>query len=183
MAAENLRGILGGHKKLVIVNEALKEGWLKDIALRGEKEKALFELLSVSLGFGEASSIAVAKARGYIFACDDRVARKEADLQHVRLTGTIGLLIKAVKKKVINSHEADVILNQMIANGFYSPVKSIKDIYKSTESILQPLTLLVFNLLLNSIFSICISVSQFNSALESCGLHFSAVKNFSSRFP
>ena len=128
VAAENLRGILGGHKKLVIVNEALKEGWLKDIALRGEKEKALFELLSVSLGFGEASSIAVAKARGYIFACDDRVARKEADLQHVRLTGTIGLLIKAVKKKVINSHEADVILNQMIANGFYSPVKSIKDI-------------------------------------------------------
>jgi len=128
VAAENLRGILGGHNKLVIVNGAFKEGWLKETALRGEKEKALFEMLSVSLGFGEASSIAIAKTRGYVFACDDRAARKEADLQHVRLTGTIGIIIKAVKKEVINSHEADVILNQMIAKGFYSPVKSIKDI-------------------------------------------------------
>ena len=128
VAAENLRGILGGHNRLVIVNEALKEGWLKETALRGEKEKALFEMLSVSLGFGEASSIAVAKTRGYIFACDDRAARKEADLLDVKLTGTIGILIKAVTKKVIDSHEADVILNQMTASGFYSPVKSIKDI-------------------------------------------------------
>jgi len=128
VAAENLRGILGGHNKLVIVNGALKECWLKETALRGEKEKALFEMLSVSLGFGEASSIAIAKTRGYVFACDDRAARKEADLLDVKLTGTIGIIIKAVKKKVINSQEADVILNQMIAKGFYSPVKSIKDI-------------------------------------------------------
>lgn len=126
--AENLRGILGGHNKLVRVNEAIKEGWIREIALTGEKEKALFETLSVSLGFGEASSIAVAKTRGYVFACDDRAARREADLLGVKLTGTIGIIIKAVKKKVISSQEADVILNQMIANGFYSPVKSIKDI-------------------------------------------------------
>ena len=128
VAAENLRGILGGHNKLVRVNEAIKEGWLKEIALKGEKEKALFETLSVSLGFGEASSIAIAKTRGYVFACDDRAARREADLLGVKLTGTIGIIIKAVKKKSLSSQEADVILNRMIANGFYSPVKSIKDI-------------------------------------------------------
>ncbi|MBI1811453.1 MAG: DUF3368 domain-containing protein [Nitrospirae bacterium] len=126
--AENLRGILGGHNKLVRVNEAIKEGWLKEIALKGEKEKALFETLSVSLGFGEASSIAAAKTRGYVFACDDRAARREADLLGVKLTGTIGIIIKAVKKKALSGHEVDVILNRMIANGFYSPVKSIKDI-------------------------------------------------------
>jgi predicted nucleic acid-binding protein len=128
VTAENLRGILGGHNKLVRVNEAIKEGWLKEIALKSEKEKALFETLSVSLGFGEASCIAVAKTRGYVFACDDRAARREADLLGVKLTGTIGLIIKAVKKKVLSSHEADVILNRMIANGFYSPIKSIRDI-------------------------------------------------------
>jgi len=128
VAAENLRGILGGHNNLVRVNEAIKEGWLKEIALKSEKEKALFYMLSVSLGFGEASSIAAAKTRGYVFACDDRAARREADLLGVKLTGTIGIIIKAVKKKVISSQEADVILNQMIANGFYSPVSSIKNL-------------------------------------------------------
>ncbi len=128
VAAENLRGILSGHNKLAIVNGDLKEGWIKEIALKGEKEKALFETLSVSLGFGEASSIAIAKTRGYVFACDDRAARREADLLDVKLTGTIGIIIKAVTNKVINSHEADAILNKMISAGFYSPVKSIKDI-------------------------------------------------------
>lgn len=128
VVAENLRGILSGHGRLATVNEALKEGWIKEIALKGEKEKALFETLSVSLGFGEASSIAIAKTRGYVFACDDRAARREADLLDVKLTGTIGIIIKAVKKKVISSQEADVILNQMIAGGFYSPVSSIKNL-------------------------------------------------------
>jgi len=126
--AENLRGILGGHNKLVSVNEAIKEGWLKEITLEGEKEKALFETLSVSLGFGEASSIAAAKTRGYVFACDDRAARREADLLGVKLTRTIGIIIKAVKKKVINREEADAMLKHMIANGFYSPIRSIRDI-------------------------------------------------------
>lgn len=128
VVAENLRGILSGHNKLASVNENIKNGWIKETALKGEKEKALFETLSVSLGFGEASSIAVAKMRGYVFACDDRAARREADLLDVKLTGTIGIIIKALKKKVISSKEADVILNQMIASGFYSPISSIKDL-------------------------------------------------------
>lgn len=126
--AENLRGLLSGHNKLSSVSETIKEGWLKEIALKSEKEKTLFETLSVSLGFGEACSIAIAKTRGYVFACDDKAARREADLLDVRLTGTIGIIIKAVKKKVISSQEADVILNQMIASGFYSPVSSIKNL-------------------------------------------------------
>jgi len=126
--AENLRGILSGYNKLVYVNETLKEGLIKETALKGEKEKTSFETLSVSLGFGEASSIAIAKTRGYVFACDDKAARREADLLDVKLTGTIGIIIKTVKKKVISRQKTDVILNQMIANGFYSPVSSIKNL-------------------------------------------------------
>jgi predicted nucleic acid-binding protein len=126
--AENLRGILSGHSRLAAVNEAIKEDWLKEVALKGEKEKALFETLSVSLGFGEASSIAIAKTRGYVFACDDRAARREAGLLDVKLTGTIGIILKAVKKKVISHQEADAILNRMIVKGFYSPVSSIKNL-------------------------------------------------------
>lgn len=125
VVAENLRGILVGHNKLESVNTAIKEGWLREIAMKSEKERSLFETLSLSLGFGEASSIAVAKTRGYVFACDDRAARREADLLGVKLTGTLGILIKAIKKKVIGNRDADVILGRMITNGFYSPVKSV----------------------------------------------------------
>jgi len=128
VSAENTRGILKGYKELVRIREAVRDDRLKEITLKSKAEKALFESLSVSIGFGEASSIAVAKTRGFVFACDDRVARREAGLLGVKLTGTIGILVKAVRKNIINSHHADEILNRMIAYGFYSPVDSIKEI-------------------------------------------------------
>jgi predicted nucleic acid-binding protein len=128
VAAENLTGILKGHGRLKDINNAIREGRLKEIALSGDEEKRLFESLAVSLWFGEASAIAVAKMRGYVFACDDRAARREAALLGVRLTGTLGILIKATKKKIISVKRADEILGQMIENGFYVPVSSLKEL-------------------------------------------------------
>lgn len=128
VAAENNKGILMGYKKLSRIREAIKTGQIKEITIKGKKEKSLFESLSVSLGFGEASSIAVAKVRGFIFACDDRLARREAAFLGVKLTGTIGIILKAVRKQIIDNKVADRILTKMVAQGFYSPVKSISDI-------------------------------------------------------
>ncbi len=101
------------------INEALKEGWLKEICLT-KKEKPLYEMLSVSLGLGEASSIAVAKTRGFLFASDDRTARREAGLMEIKLTGTIGILRKSVLDKIIPKNDGNRILGEMIDKGFYS---------------------------------------------------------------
>lgn len=57
------------------VQEALSEGWFREVVLSANKKKSLFETLSVSLGLGEASSIAAAKSRGFIFGGDDGAAR------------------------------------------------------------------------------------------------------------
>lgn len=131
VAAEILRGIQTGHRELVSVKAAIKDGWLREIVMETEEEKALFETLSVSLGFGEAASIAVAKVRGYLFVSDDKIARRAAILLGVKLTGTIGILAKAVKKKIIDTKTADSYLKKMIALGFYSSVTSINEIDSS----------------------------------------------------
>jgi predicted nucleic acid-binding protein len=128
VSAEILRGIQQGHKDLVKVQEALRKGWLKEAVLSSKKEKSLYETLSVSLGLGEASSIAAAKSRRYIFACDDRAARREAGSLDVKLTGTVGILRKAVRHRTINLSEGDRILAKMIETGFYSHVSSLKKI-------------------------------------------------------
>lgn len=112
---------------MVKVSGALREGWLKEVVLSSKKEKFLFEALSVSLGLGEASSIAVAKARGFVFASDDRAARREAGLLDVKLTGTLGILKKAIRNKTINLKEGNLILAKMIERGFYSSIKSLKE--------------------------------------------------------
>ena len=128
VSAEIMRGIQRGHKDLAKIQDSLKEGWLKEVVLSTKEEKSLYETLSVSLGLGEASSIAVAKARGFFFACDDRTARREAGLLDVKLTGTLGILKKAVWNRIIRLKEGNLILADMIAKGFYSSVSSLREI-------------------------------------------------------
>jgi len=128
VSAEILKGIQQGYEELARVREGLKEGWLKEVILNGSRERSLFEVLSVSLGLGEASSIAVAKSRGSIFACDNRAARREARLLDVKLTGTLGILKKALRDSVIDLAKGNLILTKMMDLGFYSPAKSLRDI-------------------------------------------------------
>ena len=128
VAAEILRGIQSGHARLGAIPKAVRSGWLKETGLGSGKEKGLFETLSVSLGLGEASSIAVAKRRGLRFASDDRVARTEATRLGVPLTGTVGILVKSVRTGVCELRAADAYLEKIIEAGFFSPVRSLREI-------------------------------------------------------
>jgi predicted nucleic acid-binding protein len=135
VAAEIRRGYQAGHKRLASVQDALDQGWLEETSLRRKEERAIFRSLSVSLGLGEASSIAVAKARDVLFACDDRTARREAGLLGVELTGTLGILKKAVRDHAVGLKDGDRILAEMKAGGYYSPVRSLREIRDYTREI------------------------------------------------
>jgi predicted nucleic acid-binding protein len=122
---ENLRGIQKGYPGLPEIPKALSAGWLRLVPIHEENDRRLFEQLSTAIGAGEASSIAAAKARGFVFACDDKLARREATLAGVRLTGTIGILIHAIRSKAVSLREANKILGRMRALGFHAPVAKI----------------------------------------------------------
>jgi predicted nucleic acid-binding protein len=128
VAAEVIRGIQKGHAGLTPIRTALREGFLKETALKSRAEKDLFERLSVSLGLGEASSIAAAKTRRWVFASDDVLARREAATLGIPLTGTIGILVKATHRKLLTIKGADAALSAMIEAGFYAPVDSIRSL-------------------------------------------------------
>lgn len=128
VSAEILRGIQKGHSRLAGIKKALGEGWIQEIHPSSPDEKELFETLSFSLGLGEASSLALAKARGWLFASDDWAARREASRLGVALTGTIGILLKALRGKLLKADQAERVLKRMIEKGFYSPVRSLKSI-------------------------------------------------------
>ncbi len=128
VAAEVLRGIQAGHSALGAIPKAVRAGWLRETGLRTAGEKRLFGSLSQSLGLGEASAIAVAKGRHYLFASDDRVARAEALILGVPLTGTLGILAKAVRTRICDLQTADGYLSRMVGAGFFSPVHSLREI-------------------------------------------------------
>jgi len=125
VSIEILPGIQSGLAQLETIPKAVQAGWLKETGLRSGKERGLFETLSVSLGLGEASSIAIAKRRGFRFASDDRVARAAATRLGVPLTGTLGVLAKAARRGVCDLSTADDYLEKMIGSGLFSPVRSL----------------------------------------------------------
>lgn len=127
VAAEILRGIQSGNAELSGIPAAVQAGWLREIGLGSTEEKRFFESLSISLGLGEASSLAVAHLRGYRFASDDLAARREAWALGIKLTGTIGILRKAFELGVCDRRSADRYLKRMIERGFYSPVRSVSE--------------------------------------------------------
>jgi predicted nucleic acid-binding protein len=126
--AEILRGIQGGHLEMGRIMGSVRDGWLEEVNLSLGAEKDLFEELSLSLGLGEASSLAVAKARKWVLASDDRAARYAAQARAIKLTGTVGILITAARKGLISEKRAEDLLSTMIKRGFYAPVHSLRGI-------------------------------------------------------
>jgi predicted nucleic acid-binding protein len=121
------KGILEGH----VFQERTKQiietkDWLLVTGFNQDEQK-LFDQLTKTLDVGEASCLAIAKLRKWIFLTDDKDARKAAERLAIELSGTIGFLRLARDKKLITSDEANALLQSMIANGYYSPVRKLDD--------------------------------------------------------
>ena len=64
----------------------------------------------------------IARTRNWVFASDDGSARRFATERGIRLTGTLGILIKAVKSEILSLSAADAIHARMIDEGYRSPL-------------------------------------------------------------
>jgi predicted nucleic acid-binding protein len=82
----------------------------------------------LNLGRGEAESKTLASERGLTLVLDDLKARKIAETLDLRITGTIGILLKAEKMKHIKSAFDKTI--ELRDKGFYVSDKLLEDISK-----------------------------------------------------
>ncbi|MEQ8462402.1 hypothetical protein [Coleofasciculus sp. E1-EBD-02] len=73
-------------------------------------------------GAGEAEAMAIARTRGWVFASDDGAARRFAKEHSIRLTGTLGILVKATSVGILSLSDADGIHARMIDEGYRSPL-------------------------------------------------------------
>jgi predicted nucleic acid-binding protein len=118
---------LRNRTKLEQINQALDDGWLRSPSDEVNPNDDAVELrlnleYSQRFGAGESEAMAIARHRNWVFASDDGSARKFAQERDIRLTGTLGILVKAVKSKILCLSIADVIHAQMIDEGYRSPL-------------------------------------------------------------
>ena len=101
--------------------------WLTVLPLTEVEREARDELMP-PLDEGEAACLALARSRGYAFLTDDRVARREARRLGVPISGTLGVLKSLVDEGYVSLEEANEALEQMIALGYHSPVRSLREL-------------------------------------------------------
>ncbi len=104
------------------------DGWLHLTSLDGDEELRFFSRLPSALNRGEASCLAVASLRGWAFLTDDARARAAARECKVLVSGTLGILSKAVETELLSMDQADMLLNGMIQAG-YPPYSSLVELY------------------------------------------------------
>jgi hypothetical protein len=104
------------------------DGWLHLCPIQGDEELRLFNQLPAALHRGEASCLAIAAQRGWAFITDDSRARKAARALGISISGTLGLLIEAVKIDLLSASEADRLLDMMIALGYRSPHGTVSEL-------------------------------------------------------
>ena len=98
--------------------------WL-DILKPDERIRSLADELRRVVDGGEAESLAAALVQGCVFLSDDFAARELAKHHGVKVSGTLGILIRLVKSDRLSLDEADKLLQTMIAHGYRSPVSTL----------------------------------------------------------
>jgi predicted nucleic acid-binding protein len=59
---------------------------------------------------------------------DDLDARRLAQRKGIPVSGTIGVLVAAVRSGIISPDEGNAMLSKMIDNGYYSPFENLDEL-------------------------------------------------------
>ncbi len=113
------------------IKAAVKRGdlaWVDDTAIDAEEYEGALSVWD--LGPGETECILAAKTLGCSVACDDGAARKviEREIGLLRMTGTIGLLRKAIAAGTLTADEAFTAYQHMKRQGGFLPELSLADL-------------------------------------------------------
>ena|SRR4030067_1909344 len=97
--------------------------WLKALKIESDDERQAFKLINQRLGTGESSCLALAIYRDFKVLTDDLDARRYAQKRGLAVSGTIGILVMAVKNEIISLRGGNRFLSELIEYGYYSPYK------------------------------------------------------------
>jgi predicted nucleic acid-binding protein len=127
---EVLRGLEEGYSFLEQAAKEIKAGsvvWLELTGFESSAEEEAFRKFTETLGYGEASCLALAQARGWLILTDDLRARRLARRLGVDVTGTLGILALLVEKGILDLADSDHLVQKMIAEGYRSPYGSLTE--------------------------------------------------------
>lgn len=112
------------------IYRAVAEEWLQVVSHDVDPIEPTTELLlahkySQHFCHRQAESLAIAHHRHWVLASDHPSIKTFAQDQGIRVTGSLGILIKAVKAKILSLPEADSIHTYIVSHGYNSPLSPV----------------------------------------------------------
>ncbi len=89
----------------------------------------IFIRLNSKFGRGEASCLAIALHRNAGILTDDLDARRFAQQGCISVSGSVGILVKAIDGGQLSKEQGNHLLHLMIAEGYYSPVETLDQFF------------------------------------------------------
>jgi predicted nucleic acid-binding protein len=121
--------VLDEYRQGVAIDVRTESAWSQlPLCELTDEEAALASTLSSRLGAGERTCLAVAHRRDGLFVSDDADARAEARDRGIPVTGTLGILGRAVNEEIISLEEGNRLLGRMIEAGYRSPVDRLDNL-------------------------------------------------------
>ena len=112
------------------VEAAPVAAWGADVAVTSRKLPDLEKVATEIKALGR-KSLAIATHRHWGFLTDDRAARRYANTLGVEISGTLGVLVHAVKRNSVTLSEANELLAQMIRRArYHAPISDISALLK-----------------------------------------------------
>ena len=102
-------------------------GWIHVCKITNESQKRMYQA-KLHAGEVEVMILAQEKPEADLVILDDNAAKKTAKFLGLKVTGSLGVILKAKKMDIIK--DVTSLMNQLISNGFYI-TKKIYDLVKS----------------------------------------------------
>lgn len=109
------------------------DGWLRLLTMTDD-ELPIFASLSLHLHPAERTCLSIARRRGWGFLSDDRAARQQALTWKIPLSGTIGVLLLAIRDRRLTIERGNVLLHEMVVRANYrTPTMDLGEILRLSD--------------------------------------------------
>jgi predicted nucleic acid-binding protein len=114
-------------RKEVDMNQYVDRKSVSYCDIEGGYEAALYVRFAVQLDDGEAACLAIAKSRSWILATDDRVARRLATEQSVKVLGTPEIVRTWAESNSVSDSEISSVIGNIRRYAKYAPRVNVPD--------------------------------------------------------
>jgi predicted nucleic acid-binding protein len=91
----------GLFSEVVVIEKVIKEGWIEIVEANSKEVKKL-KIAFPNLGKGEIESLVICKEKNLPVLLDDSQARRTAEILNIEAHGTLFVILKAYKNKLIS---------------------------------------------------------------------------------